>query len=131
MRAGDVFHSPNGHQWIIFSVLTLAGVVGLEDGRYMFILRPIPTQYGDDVLCALLPLEAPGWTTETVIDKRDVYELAGEQFAIHGERGNFIKLRREDRTTEWTLRWRVAFCMLRGKDVSPEAEWRDALPEEI
>ncbi|MBZ9774389.1 hypothetical protein [Mesorhizobium sp. CO1-1-8] len=131
VSSGDFFHSPCGTQWVIVFVLNASGINGLKDGKYVFAVRPVETSYGDDILYDLFPADKLGWTTQSVFDERDVYQLAYEDFAIHGERDQFVQLRREDGSTEFAWRWRVAFNMMRGTDVPLEAEWRQATAGEV
>lgn len=131
MRSGDFFHSPNGNQWCVAFVLNAKDVEGLADGKYAFAVRPVETPDGVDITYHLFPADTLGWTSESVFDKGDICELAGETFAIHRQRGMFMQLRREDGSREWTVRWRVAFQMMCGFDVPLDADWREARPEEI
>ncbi|RUX73894.1 hypothetical protein EN925_15070 [Mesorhizobium sp. M7A.F.Ca.US.006.04.2.1] len=128
---GDFFHSPSGTQWVIIFVFETEDIAGLKDGTYVFAVRSIETKYGDDIIYDLFPVDKLGWTTTPVFDEGDVYQLAYEDFAIQGERGPLVQLRREDGSTEFACRWRVAFNMMRGVDVSPEAEWRQATAGQV
>ncbi|RWM22615.1 MAG: hypothetical protein EOR73_07055 [Mesorhizobium sp.] len=131
VSSGDFFHSPCGTQWVIVFVLNASGINGLKDGKCVFAVRPVETEYGDDIVYALFPADKLGWTSQSVFDEGDVYQLADEDFAIHDEKDIFIALRREDGSREWAMRWRLAFNMMRGADVSPEAEWRQATAGEV
>ncbi|MER8853014.1 hypothetical protein NKH94_15605 [Mesorhizobium australicum] len=129
MREGDVVQTTLGHKWVVAFLLDAENVEGLHDGRHVFLVRPEPTPYGDDIVYALESENDifMGWLGTTEIDQGDVYELYGdEQFAVDEQRGQFVKLRREDGSTEWVLRWRLCFNLLVGHDISPEAEWTKA-----
>ncbi|RUW44355.1 hypothetical protein EOA32_36845 [Mesorhizobium sp. M1A.F.Ca.ET.072.01.1.1] len=131
MRAGDFIFKPSGTQWVVVFVLDAKGIDGLKDGKYVFAVRPVGTPYGDDIIYHLFPAATLGWASKSVFETGDIYTVAGEDFAINRQRGMFVQLRREDGSTEWACRWRLAFNMMRGADVPLSAEWREATDGEI
>jgi hypothetical protein len=131
LRSGDYIFKPSGTQWVVVAVFDTEGIDGLKDGTHVFAVRPIKAAYFDDIIYDLFPADTLGWTTQSVFDHGDVYQLADEDFAVHGEAGFFASLRREDGSTVVTQRWRLAFNLMAGVDISPEAEWRQAAAGEV
>ncbi|MBL8576355.1 MAG: hypothetical protein JNK47_03950 [Mesorhizobium sp.] len=147
MRPGDRLISDNGEQWIVVAhtdEYTETEIKRGLPGRYCFLVRPIETEFGRDMIYAFKHEDEIQHLQhfEAVIAQHDHVMHDGELLSVvrEGKGGPFnlaslfMWLKNDDGDYFWAWRWQVSLMLMLGEDQPFSfltAEWRPAVAGEF